>query len=48
MRAFLAMIDTNTPPPSDITEALYVQRMLDRMERAAINTGQQLSRFDGK
>ncbi len=48
MRAFLAMIDTNTPPPSDITEALYVQRMLDRMERAAINTNQQLSRFDSK
>jgi hypothetical protein len=42
------MIDTNTPPPSDITEALYVQRMLDRMERAAINTNQQLSRFDSK
>lgn len=43
MRAFLTMINTNSPPPSDIAEALYVQRLLDRMEKGA---SQQLSRFN--
>ena len=42
MRAFLTMIETNTPPPSDIAEALYVQRLLERMENS---TAQHLSRF---
>ncbi|MGB2437392.1 MAG: oxidoreductase, partial [Candidatus Puniceispirillales bacterium] len=41
MRAFLTMMETNTPPPSDIAEALYVQRMLERMEA---NAAQHLSR----
>ena len=42
MRAFLTMMETNTPPPSDIAEALYVQHMLEQME---VNAAQQLSRF---
>ena len=32
MRAFINMTATNTPPPTDITEALYVQKLLARMQ----------------
>jgi predicted dehydrogenase len=35
MQAFINMVKTNQPAPTDLTEALYVQRLLDRMEKHA-------------
>ena len=32
MQVFVNMVATNTPPPTDITEALYVQKLLARMQ----------------
>ena len=32
MRAFMDMVATNTPPLTDMTEALYVQKLLARMQ----------------
>ena len=43
MQAFVNMVKTNQPPPTDLTEALYVQRLLDRMQA---NASQKLSIHD--
>ena len=38
MSAFLAAVATNTPPPTDLGEALYVQEMLAALESTAQQT----------
>ena len=42
MQAFINMVKTNQPAPTDLTEALYVQRLLDQMEKHA---SQKLSNY---
>lgn len=43
MQAFINMVKTNQPPRTDITEALYVQRLLNQMQ---MNADQKLSAID--
>ncbi len=45
MQAFVNMVKTNQAAPTDLTEALYVQNLLARMEKQA---SQNLTNHDQK